>query len=106
MITKSGAINLENRKLDFTDEINGRLILTALTLCTGQWGNNYEEKNWLYFGTRRCSTIRIPTAQNPKKTNEKFEIQDFAIFRQNIYCIFYLNYKSRQNVLTRWLNTI
>ena len=73
MISKSGAINLENRKLDFTDEINGRLILTALTLCTGQWGNNYEEKNWLYFGTRRCSTIRIPTAQNPKKTNEKFE---------------------------------
>lgn len=66
-----GAINLENRNLDFTDEINGRLILTALTLCNGQWGNNYEEKNWLYFGTRRCSTIRIPNAQNPKKTNTK-----------------------------------
>ena len=67
-----GVLNVANRKLEFQDEINNRLILTALTLCTGQWGNQYKDINVLYFGTRRCSTIRLPTPQNPDKQKLRF----------------------------------
>merc|ERR1711990_22920 len=66
-----GVLNLENRKLEFQDEINNRLILTALTLCTGQWGLQYKDMNTLYFGTRRCSTIRVPSQHNPDRTQTK-----------------------------------
>lgn len=41
-----GQINLENRKLDFTDPLDGRRILTAITLCSDK--TNQE----LYFGTK------------------------------------------------------
>jgi hypothetical protein len=67
---QKGVLNLENRKLEFQDEINNRLILTALTLCTGQWGLQYKDMNTLYFGTRRCSTIRVPSQHNPDRTQE------------------------------------
>ena len=59
-------LNLNTRHVDFFDEMNGRLILTAITLCSGQWGNDYVDKNWLYFGTRRCTVKDKPTQKNPK----------------------------------------
>lgn len=64
-----GVLNLKTRKVDYLDEMNGRLILTAITLCTGQWGDDYVDKNWLYFGTRRCQVKDTPTKKNPKQVD-------------------------------------
>ena len=41
-----GQINLENRKLEFSDSLGGRRILSGITLCS------YETGDFLYFGTK------------------------------------------------------
>jgi len=66
-----GVLNLKTRNVDYVDEMNGRLILTAITLCTGQWGDDYQDKNWLYFGTRRCQVKDTPTKKNPKQVDSQ-----------------------------------
>ena len=42
-----GQISLENRNLGFSDKLDGRRILTAITLCSGE---NTDDS--LFFGTR------------------------------------------------------
>lgn len=47
-----GAINLATHTLEFQDELDKSLILTAMTLCAGQMAPDYEEFKTLYFGTQ------------------------------------------------------
>ena len=47
-----GAINLATHTLEFQDDLDKSLILTAMTLCAGQMAPDYEEFKALYFGTQ------------------------------------------------------
>lgn len=84
-----GVLNLDTRKVDMVDEMNGRLILTGITLCSGQWGSNYEDKNWLYFGTRRCQTKAKPTQKNPKNevVSSSFLIKKYSLLEIMSVCL-------------------
>ena len=45
-------INTETYELDLEDDLDGKLILTAMTLCSGQGAPDYEPFKDLYFGTQ------------------------------------------------------
>ena len=46
-----GAINLKTGALEFNDNLDGKLILTAFTACSGKAPPDYEKFQFLYFGT-------------------------------------------------------
>ena len=61
----------------------------------------------LELGDVRQSEYQLLKIQRKQMNSSNFKIGIRILkFLNNIHCIFYLNLKSRQNVLTRWLNTI
>ena len=107
-----GVLNLDTRKVDMVDEMNGRLILTGITLCSGQWGSSYEDKNWLYFGTRRCQTKAKPTQKNPKNQEVSSKSCLFLLeklknkFYSVLQCITNNERMFRRSALTKWSSMI